>query len=81
MKSETGLDRFLSMFINAWLTLVALFTVASFAGTISDAPSFWDGLSAVWGEIMGIKLYATLILFLSPAIAALWWKEQRRRHN
>jgi hypothetical protein len=75
------LDRALTWFIGAWLIFVLIFTVMSFAGMIVAAPTFWSGVAQVSAEPFNIKFCITLILFLSPALAAIWWRDKRRERD
>jgi hypothetical protein len=75
----TGFDRFLTWFINAWVVVVAVLVPLGFCGIVLKAPSFWSGLSAVWDHLLDVRFYLTVVLLMSPALAALWWKKRRQR--
>jgi type III secretory pathway component EscS len=74
------LDKVLTWFIGAWVGLVFILTMASFAGTMIAAPTFWAGVTAIQDELspFNIKYYLTMAVLLSPALGALWWRDKRR---
>jgi hypothetical protein len=53
-------------------------TMFTFARLWTEAPTFWSGLLAIVDEATNYKLYLTIALFSSPALAAMWWREKRR---
>jgi len=75
------IDRILGWFISFWCFVVFVLLLADFTGIMRRAPTIWSGVSGILDEISptNYKLFITLLIFLSPALLALWWRERRRR--
>lgn len=75
------LDKALSWFVVGWLWVVVILTLMSFTGTVISAPSIWTGLLRVRDELnpFNFRYYFTMILLLSPALLAMWWRDKRQQ--
>jgi hypothetical protein len=73
-------DKALTWFINCWVALFILANVVAAVGLFIGAKSFWDGCTQVWETFdpFNVGNYAVELAVLSPALIALYWRDNRR---
>jgi hypothetical protein len=73
------MDRALTWFINGWFVVAALVNITAIIGLFIGAGGFWTGwlrVTHTFSPFNFINWVAELVL-LSPALAAIYWREKR----
>jgi hypothetical protein len=74
------MNALLTGFIYAWSALALCFIMLLNFFTLTGEPTLWAGvekLQAIWSPF-NIVNYAAVVITLSPALGAYWWREKRR---
>ena len=75
------LDRALTWFIWAWISLIVLMNVVAIVGFMGTAPSFWAGVAKIQDTYSPFNVINWLVelVSLSPALGAMLWRDRRRK--
>lgn len=76
------MDKALTWFIRIWVGLIVLLNVAAIIGFFATAPSFWAGIARVQETYSPFNVvnWIVEVISLSPALAAMWWRDKRRKN-
>lgn len=76
-------ERALTWFIWIWAGLVFALNLAAVAGMILSANSFWEAWSRIEDTYSPFNFWnlAAEIAVLSPALAAVLWRDSRRKRR